>query len=149
METKHIVLAVGGVLVAGGIGFYLYNKSKSIAPAIVPVTPAQGSGLGTTNNVTNTPAQQVSAVVNTANQAIAAVTKFTDESFPLKVGMIGPNVKAMQAALKSKFNEVNVSSDGMYGPKTLLALVHQKYATMLDSKITEDEFKAIIAGTKK
>ena len=143
MEKKHIVFIVGGVIIAGGIGIYLYNKSK-IPVTVVPVTPPQGANLGTSNVVT-----QAAAIVNTAIQAGTAINGFTRESFPLKAGMIGPNVKAMQTALKTKFNEVNVSDDGMFGPKTVLALIHKKNATVLDTSVTQDEYNAILAGTKK
>jgi hypothetical protein len=140
MEKKYIILSVSGVIIAGGIGVYLYNKSKAVtvAPVINPSAPTQ-----------NTPSQQVAAAVNTATQIVSTANALTNESFPLKVGMIGPNVKAMQVALKTKFNELNVSNDGVYGPKTLLALIHQKYASALDSKVTQEEFDAILAGTKK
>ncbi|KKS77435.1 MAG: hypothetical protein UV51_C0007G0033 [Candidatus Woesebacteria bacterium GW2011_GWC1_42_9] len=64
------------------------------------------------------------------------------EGFPLKQGMKGPKVKEMQDALRTKFNQTNVASDGSFGPITKTALGKAGYP----STLFLTDFNQLIAG---
>lgn len=118
MEKKtKIILAVGGaVVLAGGIYAMTRNKVAVIEPAVDPnATPAPSGGSG------------------------------SNESFPLKKGMRGPKIQALQQALRDMFGAVNVVPDGVFGDKTLQGVVNAGYTVPL----TETDYGRILGGVKK
>jgi hypothetical protein len=63
--------------------------------------------------------------------------------------MFGPNIKSMQTALRNKFNQLGVASNGIFDLKTYNALKAIRYADLLNSTIDDEEFLNIIDGVKK
>jgi hypothetical protein len=125
MEKKTLIaVSVGGIIIAGGIGYYLYSKSK--VPVIVEVPVVAPTTL---------------PIVT----ATAPVSTLVSKGFPIVLGTNGSTeVKSMQNALRSKFNKLSIVSDGSFGPKTLDALNEIGYS----SPVSESDFKKILDGKK-
>ena len=139
-KGTKIALIGGGLLLAAGIGVAIYAATRSKAtntnvnqpPPDVSTSP--GSGM-----------INISTVKDLAGNLIAA----TQEKFPLRIGMVGQKVKALQEALKTKFGKTNVASDGVFGVKTWTALKDLGYVTFVLNTLTEDDYNKVLAGTPK
>ena len=107
-KTLPLILIFGfGGLAFGGYKMYQKRKEKKEAEATAKQT-----------QVTTTP-------VNTATSTTTASTTkqtWVKESWPLKKGMYGDNIKKMQAAIGTK-------ADSYFGPNTEAALIAKGYAT--------------------
>lgn len=139
--AQKVGMALGGVVLIGGIGFAIYYATRKT------VTPAGGgqtsSGGGGSAPATDT---KKKLTVQQILDLVAKVNQFTAESFPLKPGMKGVNVMAMQNALKAKFGKTNVASDGVFGFNTLKALNDLGYASYAVQSISKANFDRIIEG---
>lgn len=143
MENKGLIIGgsiAAALLISGGI--YLATRKKT--DEIVAVNTGDHGG-------SSAPPKETPIQNALANAQIIAglVSAFTAEKFPLRVGMKGPNVKKMQDALRGKFNQLAVKSDGLFGVKTFQALKDIGYATLAQSTIPEETFNKILAGEKK
>lgn len=139
--AQKVGMALGGVVLATGIGFAIYYATRK-------ATPAQGGG-ATNGGGTPDPTQTSDKPKLTVQQildVIAKIKSYTAESFPLKPGMRGVNVMAMQNSLKAKFGKTNVSSDGIFGFNTLKALNELGYASYAVQSISKENFDRIING---
>lgn len=139
--AQKVGVALGGVVLLGGIGFAVYYATRKT------VTPAGGGQ--TYNGGGSAPATEENKKKLTVQQIldlIAKVNQFTAESFPLKPGMKGVNVMAMQNALKAKFGKTSVASDGVFGFNTLKALNDLGYASYAVQSISKANFDRIIEG---
>lgn len=145
---QKVGIVAGGILLAAGIGFAIYYATRKSATSSAQ-SPG-GSNLGTGNAVTNpNPKKEESKKKLSLAQIleiIAKINQYTQESFPLKPGMKGSNVLAMQNALRAKFNQLNVGTDGLFGLKTLMALNEIGYTTYLVQSISKVNFDRIIEG---
>ena len=147
--TKIVIGVVGGLVLATGLAIAVYQLTKSKVvtnnsggnnpqPDNGPTPPAKGSA-----------AEQALDALNLLLNGYTEIKAFTAESFPLRAGMKGPNVKLMQSALVNKFNQLHVKQDGIFGVQTFQALKATGYATLIDNTIDKSEFDNIIAGVKK
>lgn len=124
-KNKKIALGIFGAVAAIGIGYVVYNSMKNKVPTTQVVDP--------------------NATSNTKPLPITTNTTSSTDSFPITQGSSGNNVKLMQDALRNKFNELAISSDGIYGPKTEAALARAGYS----SPISKVDFSSILLGKKK
>lgn len=146
---QKVGITIGALLLAGGIGFGIYaaTKKKVVVPPADNGNQGGGgsSGGGSTTSGGNKLTNAISRLIELAN----IIQSYTAESFPLKPGMRGPNVRAMQDALRGKFNQLNVSSDGMFGVNTAKAVYNIGYSSGYVPSVSQDDFNKIIAGVKK
>ena len=115
-----------GLIVAGGIGTLIYFgikkktevKEEPPKQPDEPSVPPSGGGGGYQPN----------------------------ESFPLKRGMNGPNVKKLQTAIINLFNDGSVGpADGSFGSKTQRGVEIIGYSVPL----SKADFEAILSGKQK
>lgn len=135
--AQKVGVALGGVVLIGGIGFAIYYATRKTVS-----TPGGGGGGGSTPATDTKKKLTVQQILD----LIAKVNQFTAESFPLKPGMKGVNVMAMQNALKAKFGKTSVASDGVFGFNTLKALNDLGYASYAVQSISKANFDRIIEG---
>lgn len=140
-KGAKIALIGGGLLLAAGIGVAIYaatrTKTTTIGTENVPPgEPPTGSGTGMIN---------IGQVKDLAGNLIQA----TQEKFPLRIGMAGQKVKALQEALKTKFNKTSVATDGIFGVKTWAALKDLGYVTFVLNTLNEGDYNKVLAGTPK
>lgn len=138
--AQKVGMALGGVVLIGGIGFAIYYATRK---TVAPVAGGQPTGGGPEPTPADT---KKKLSVQQILDLIAKVNQFTAESFPLKPGMKGVNVMAMQNALKAKFGKTSVSSDGVFGFNTLKALNDLGYASYAVQSISKANFDRIIEG---
>ena len=149
-QTKIILGVFGGLILAAGLSFGIYQLPKSKV-----VTSGGGSGSGPGPDPTpapppkDSPEAKALAALNLLLQGYQQIKAFTAESFPLRAGMKGNRVKEMQANLVAKFNQFNVKQDGIFGVETFKALKNIGYASLLDNTINSQEYSDIQAGIKK
>ena len=141
-KGAKIALAITGVVVAIGAGFGIYYATRTKTTSGGNTGGGSSGSGGASGNGLNINIDQIKDVLG----QIAAATK---EKFPFRVGMYGPNIKAMQTALREKFGQTAVKSDGIFGPKTLTALKNTKYMNNITDTINDEQFLAIIDGVKK
>lgn len=143
-KGAKIALIVGGIVVVGGISAAIYfgTRKKVTDTGSGGTGGGSGSGGGSQPGYGGLTLQQI-------QDALASVASATKEKFPLRIGMYGPNIKALQTALRNKFNQLNVASDGIFGIKTATALKNIGYITLLENTIDDEEFLDIIDGKKK
>lgn len=149
MEKGKLALVVGsGLVLAIGIGVAIYYGTKKNVDAGSGNTGG-GSGGGSGSGSPNVTVGGMSFNLQQVQDALKSIGDATKEKFPLRVGMFGPNIKSMQTALRSKFNQLNVASNGVFDLKTATALKNIKYITLLENTIDDDEFLDIIDGKTK
>ena len=141
-KGTKIALIGGGLLLAAGIGYAVYSATKDATNMgdsgfsnNPPVNPPSGTGL-------NVNVQQVKDLFG---NLIAA----TQEKFPMRIGMVGPKVRALQEALKTKFNKTSVATDGIFGVKTWNALKDLGYLTYAVNTLTEADYNKVLAGESR
>lgn len=140
-KGTKIALVTGGILLAAGIGYAVYSATKGATDmgdggfSNTPPPPPSGSGL-------NVNVQQVKDLFG---NLIAA----TQEKFPLRIGMVGPKVRALQEALKTKFNKTSVATDGIFGVKTWKALKDLGYVTLALNTLSEADYNKVLAGESR
>lgn len=144
-NTKTILYVVGGLALAGGIGAAIYFGTRDKTETITGGDTGGGAGSATPPSSGST----IQDVLNNAAIIANQVQAFIQEKFPLRAGMKGPNVKLMQDALRTKFNQLAVKSDGLFGVKTFNALKTIGYVTLVNNTVSKDDFDKIIAGVKK
>ncbi len=139
-KGAKIALVVGGIVVAicAAIGIYYATRPKDTTSGNTGGGSGDGSGSGGTG--LNLNIDQIKDVLGQFAQA-------TKEKFPFRIGMYGPNIKAMQTALKNKFGQ-DLKTDGIFGVKTFNALKKTGYATLLENTINDEKFLDIIDGKK-
>ena len=119
-RTTVVLIVIAAVIVAGTIAIIIYNKRKKLQktqvnPPITPVTAASA----------------------------AVTTGYVPESFPLRKGMWGNNVRAMQAALMLMgYNIGKWGTDGKFGDDTLRA-VREHFKNPTKTEVTEAEWKPL------
>lgn len=146
MEKGKLALVVGGGLVlAIGIGVAIYYGTKKNVNSGGGANPAGNTGSGSPNVTVG----GMSFNLQQVQDALKSIGDATKEKFPLRVGMFGPNIKSMQNALRNKYNQLNVASNGVFDLKTATALKNIKYITLLENTIDDDEFLDIIDGKPK
>lgn len=138
--AQKVGVALGGVVLLGGIGFAIYYATRKTVTSTGGGQTSSGGG--------SEPAKEdkKKLTVQQILDLIAKVNQFTAESFPLKPGMKGVNVMAMQNALKAKFGKTSVASDGVFGFNTLKALNDLGYASYAVQSISKANFDRIIEG---
>lgn len=146
-KGAKIALVVGSIIVVGGISAAIYYGTKNK----VTTTGGGSGGTGGTGggSTPNVNVGGMSFNLQDVQDALKSLADATKEKFPLRVGMFGPNIKAMQTALRNKFNQLNVASNGVFDLKTATALKNIKYITLLENTIDDEEFLDIIDGKKK
>lgn len=152
-QTKIILGITGGLLLATGLAFGIYQLTKSKVVAGSGGNGGSGNGGGGSNPPPAPPAGTAEAnalnALNLLLQGYALIQSFTAEKFPLRAGMKGENVKNMQRALVNNFNQFKVKQDGIFGVETFKALKEIGYASLIDNTISQDEYQNIILGVKK
>lgn len=139
METgAKIALGIGGLLLAGGIGYAVYAATRpktttQLPPPGGPNEPPKGGGFS------------IDKIKDIYGNLVAA----TKEAFPMRIGMVGPNVKKLQEALKTKFNKTTVIPDGIFGVRTWTALKELGYVTFVLNTLSEEDFNSVVAGKPK
>ena len=115
-KTTIILIVLAVVILAGTIAFLVINRRKK--------------------NKTESIAQSIKSSVS------GAVTSgYSPESFPLKKGMYGENVRTLQAGLIIQGYSVGpYGSDGKFGDKTLAA-VREAFKNPNKTEVTESEWK--------
>ena len=140
-KTKIIIWVGVGVILAAGIGIAIYQATKKKLP------PAgTGNGTGTTGTGTGKPPKDKKTPTEILNALIALaalIRTYTDEKFPLRPGMKGPNVKELQDSLRTKWNQLAVGSDGIFGVKTAKALREIGYGKSLVDGVTREDIDNI------
>lgn len=68
---------------------------------------------------------------------------YVNESFPLKQGMKGDNIRLMQARLIVQAGEIGLKSDGLFGPITLKS-VRSYFKDPQKTNVTKTEWDEII-----
>lgn len=146
MENKKIALyVVGGLVLAGGVAAAIYYGTRDKVVETTITNTGGGGGAVTPPGSGST----LQDVLNNAAIIANQVQAFVQEKFPLRVGMKGPNIKLMQDALRTKFNQLTVKSDGLFGVKTFNALKAIGYVTLVNNTVSKEDFDAILAGAKK
>lgn len=149
MEKGKLALYVGGgLVVAIGISAAIYYGTKKNVTDGGGNTGG-GSGSGSPNGSPNVTVGGMTFNLQQVQDALKSIGDATKEKFPLRVGMFGPNIKSMQNALRNKYNQLNVASNGVFDLKTATALKNIKYITLLENTIDDNEFLDIIDGKQK
>lgn len=140
--AQKVGVALGGVVLATGIGFAVYYATRKSTPANTGVGGQPVGGGASAPPVDESKKLSLQQILD----VIAKIKQYTAESFPLKPLMRGVNVMAMQNALKAKFGKTSVSSDGVFGFNTLKALNDLGYVSYAVQSISKDSFDRIIQG---
>lgn len=120
MSTKKIIIITVSVLLIGLIVWYFFfKKLKKATPVTVATLPTPTSTLN-------------------------APTQMDNDSFPLKVGSKGTNVKTLQGALNALKPLVNLDlvEDGDFGAHTQIRLTQMYGANFYP--LTETNFDTIL-----
>ena len=131
-----------GILVATGVGAGIYfgfirkdSQGKTWAQRLM--SPSEPP-------VQTDPTIQ--PVVDTVAPPPRPSAPSSNESFPMKKGMRGPNVRMLQTALINKFSiGIQGGADGAFGSRTEAALALAGYST----PVSESDFNDILAGKRK
>lgn len=140
---------VGGLILVGGVSAAIYYGTRK---KLDDGNDAGNIGGGGSGGGSGSPSVTVGGMTFNLQQvqdALKSIADATKEKFPLRIGMFGPNIKAMQTALRNKFNQLNVASNGVFDIKTATALKNIKYITLLENTIDDEEFLDIIDGKQK
>ena len=142
-KGTKIGLIVGGILLSAGIGTAIYFATKKKV-VVAGNTGNTGGGSGEPPK-DNKAANILNGILN----ALSLIKTYTAESFPLKPGMKGNQVKVLQSALRTNFNELGVAKDGIFGIKTAKALKNAGYVDSLVNGVSLADFNNILEGIKK
>ena len=139
-KGTKIALVTGGILLAAGIGYAVYSATKGASDMgdggfsnTPPPPPPPGGGFN------------IQQVKDLFGNLVAA----TQEKFPLRIGMVGPKVRALQEALKTKFDKTSVATDGIFGVKTWNALKDLGYVTLALNTLSEADYNKVLAGESR
>lgn len=143
---QKVGMVIGGVVLATAVGFGIYYATRK--PALVVSTGNTNTGGGSTTAPPKVDPKKKLTLAQIL-EIIAKIQSYTKESFPLKPGMMGPNVMAMQKALRDKFQQLNVGTDGMFGIKTLQALNEIGYTSYAVNSVSRADFDEIMQGHYK
>lgn len=139
-KGTKIALVTGGILLAAGIGYAVYSATKSATD--------MGDG-GFSNNPPPPPPPNGGFNIQQVKDLFGNLIAATQEKFPLRIGMVGPKVRAMQEALKTKFNKTSVATDGIFGVKTWNALKDLGYVTVALNTLSEADYNKVLAGESR
>lgn len=144
----------GSTIVLAGIGFGIYHAVKKKTPMGTTTGGNAGGGSGGGSGATTTPTNtggniNLTNLINQVTNGIALIRNYTAESMPLKPGMKGVRIKNMQDALRTKFNQLNIGSDGMFGVNTYKALRATGYLTGVNTSVSQNDYDNILLGVKK
>ena len=115
-KTTIILIVLAVVILAGTIAMLVINRRKKLKNESI-----------------------VDSVTGAVSSAVTVGYK--PESFPLKKGMYGDKVKAMQYALKHMFYGIGTAGvDGKFGPDTLAA-VRGYFNNPTKTEVSELEWK--------
>lgn len=115
-KTTIILIVLAVIILAGTIAILVINRRKKIK----------------SESITQSVVSSVSSAVTSG---------YTKESFPLKKGMYGDNVRALQAGLILQgYSCGNTGSDGKFGANTLQA-VRNAFNNQSKTQVTEAEWK--------
>lgn len=137
MNTKKIVLAVGGGLATAGLGYLVYMLLKKKPKTFGELT----------KDVTQTVKDLPSAVSQVAG-------KYTDDSFPLKKGSGGERVKSLQKFLNAS-SGYSLVVDGKFGNQTESAVIQEQspfsnfksmYPDAVKGQVSQKYFDLFIKG---
>ena len=137
MNTKKIVLAVGGGLATAGLGYLVYMLLKKKPKTFGELT----------KDVTQTVKDLPSAVSQVAG-------KYTDDSFPLKKGSGGERVKSLQKFLNAS-SGYSLVVDGKFGNQTESAVIQEQspftnfksmYPDAVKGQVSQNYFDLFIKG---
>lgn len=137
MNTKKIVLAVGGGLATAGLGYLVYMLLKKKPKTFGELT----------TDVTQTVKDLPSAVSQVAG-------KYTDDSFPLKKGSGGERVKSLQKFLNAS-SGYSLVVDGKFGNQTESAVIQEQspftnfksmYPDAVKGQVSQNYFDLFIKG---
>lgn len=137
MNTKKIVLAVGGGLATAGLGYLVYMLLKKKPKTFGELT----------TDVTQTVKDLPSAVSQVAG-------KYTDDSFPLKKGSGGERVKSLQKFLNNA-SGYSLVVDGKFGNQTESAVIQEQspfgnfksmYPDAVKGQVSQKYFDLFIKG---
>ncbi|HRG36892.1 MAG TPA: hypothetical protein PK289_00010 [Bacteroidia bacterium] len=148
-KTKIILGGTGGLLLAAGLAIGIYQLTKSKVVTSGNTGGNAGPGTAPPPPPANSAEEKMLAALNLLLKGYELLKNFVAESFPLRAGMKGENVKKMQQALVNKFNQLKVKQDGIFGVETFKALQAIGYASVIDNTISQEEFNNIIAGIRK
>jgi hypothetical protein len=113
-----ILIVISALVVAGVVVFVIYRKRKKM-----------------TEN------QVVPPVTKAAAVSAAVTSGYFSEYFPLRKGMFGDNVRALQAGLMLVGHDVGKwGTDGKFGDATLTA-VRSAFKNPNKNEVTETEWK--------
>lgn len=132
-----------GILIATGVGAGIYfgfikkdAQGKTWAQRLMEPSPKPVSTDPTIKPVVEQPVTAPPPRPSSPN----------NESFPLKKGMRGPNVRSLQTAIINKFSiGIAGGADGIFGSKTEAAVKNAGYTT----PVSESDFNDIISGKRK
>lgn len=120
-KSTKILIVIVSVILIGVILYFIFKPKKTEYNDII-APPIKNNG---SNN--NTPVAK--------------------DTFPLKVGSVGENVKRLQMAL-NRINNVNtITVDGVFGNDTRLKLITTLATSMYSSgpSVTENQLTSIIS----
>lgn len=145
-NTSKILLGAGAIILTGGIIYAIYAKNKTRAEIAEKI---RQEGTGGPNPKGNDNINKINDAVKKTTDIVKAAQAYAKEAWPLKLGMVGPNTRQMQTALRDKFNHLDLNVNGIYDFKTLGILNKLGYTTLLDNEIDQADFNAILNGVKK
>lgn len=115
-KTTIVLIVLAVVILLGTIGILVYNRRKKM----------------------NTESLSQSVISSVSS---AVTSGYVKESFPLRKGMYGDNVRALQAGLIIQGYSVgSTGSDGKFGNNTLAA-VRKAFNDPTKSEVTQAEWK--------
>lgn len=126
------------IIIGSGVTVALILIAKTIAAnRAATANLTEGPPAGGNNNSNNQPPANDNGIKPPANIAAG--------SFPLKESNTPyTNVKLLQTALRAKFNQLSVATDGVFGPKTKAGVLAAGYSV----PVSKNDFDKIIAGIK-
>jgi hypothetical protein len=141
-----LAIGIGVVVIATGVGIYYAMKPSETTSGNLGVGSGSGGGSGSNTGGNSGPFGNIdiTKIKDLAGQLIA----LTEEKFPMRVGMKGAKVKALQTALRDKFHQLDVATDGIFGIKTWNALKAIGYVTLVNSSLGEGDYNKVLEGKR-
>jgi hypothetical protein len=141
-RTHKIILAVVGILLLVGLGFWIFKPKKKQEESENYLGDEALLIASQVDEMNYTLAQKLNNLEQ--KQEEAKLQEKPDDSFPLRMGSVGKRVEQLQAFLVRKFG-ANVIANGIWDEKTQIAV--EKH--LKQKEISQNVFEAYNLGIIK